>query len=513
MAAALGGLDVLVFTGGVGEHAPAVRAAAVAGLPFLGVELDPAANAAADPDDGDPPGVCDVGRAGRRRPCSRGHRPRGPRDRPGRARPADVTLRRCLPDAMAGAPDGAERRRQRQFPNPAPTTRETAVRRAAAPGGAPGAPGPPPRRRRPAPATARPTGPPRSRPTSCASPPAGHPLVQPGRADPVGPEGRRHLGVRLVPRQARAAVVPAPGRRPARSGDAAADCGSTTWPTPATGSRPPPPWPTTRPGPSSWTSTGSTDPLPRGQLLVLGGDEVYPAASTEGYENRLEGPWRAALPWTPPLDPDDPAHPRLYAVPGNHDWYDGLTGFLRMFGQGRWIGGWRTRQTRSYFAVQLPAPLVAVGGRHPVRRAHRRAAARLLRVGGRRALPARRPHHPGHAGADVDPARARARRLPQPRLLREGGARPRASSTCGSRSPATCTTTPGTSRSTPADVGRGPEDHRRRRRRVPAPHPRPAEATATIAVNPDDPATVDLRAGGLALPVGAAGRACCRCSR
>ena len=94
--------------------------------------------------------------------------------------------------------------------------------------------------------------------------------------------------------------------------------------------------------------------LPRGRLLVLGGDEVYPAASTEGYVSRLEGPWRAALPWTPPEDPDDPAHPRLYAVPGNHDWYDGLTGFLRMFGQGRWIGGWRTRQTRSYFAVQLP---------------------------------------------------------------------------------------------------------------------------------------------------------------
>lgn len=99
---------------------------------------------------------------------------------------------------------------------------------------------------------------------------------------------------------------------------------------------------------------GVATPLPRGRLLVLGGDEVYPAASTEGYETRLEGPWRAALPWTPPDDPYDPAHPRLYAVPGNHDWYDGLTGFLRMFGQGRWIGGWRTQQTRSYFAVQLP---------------------------------------------------------------------------------------------------------------------------------------------------------------
>lgn len=96
-----------------------------------------------------------------------------------------------------------------------------------------------------------------------------------------------------------------------------------------------------------------TGPLPRGDILVFGGDEVYPAASTEGYENRLEGPWRAALPWTDPA-PVDPPHPTAYAVPGNHDWYDGLTGFLRLFGQNRWIGGWLTNQTRSYFAVKLP---------------------------------------------------------------------------------------------------------------------------------------------------------------
>jgi acetate kinase len=47
MVAALGGLDALVFTGGVGEHAPDVRAAGAAGLAFLGVELDDARNAAA----------------------------------------------------------------------------------------------------------------------------------------------------------------------------------------------------------------------------------------------------------------------------------------------------------------------------------------------------------------------------------------------------------------------------------------------------------------------------------
>jgi acetate kinase len=40
MVASLGGLDALVFTGGVGEKAPTVRAAAVAGLGFLGVAID-----------------------------------------------------------------------------------------------------------------------------------------------------------------------------------------------------------------------------------------------------------------------------------------------------------------------------------------------------------------------------------------------------------------------------------------------------------------------------------------
>jgi acetate kinase len=44
MVAALGGLDALVFTGGVGEHQPAVRAAAGAGLGFLGVDIDSEAN-------------------------------------------------------------------------------------------------------------------------------------------------------------------------------------------------------------------------------------------------------------------------------------------------------------------------------------------------------------------------------------------------------------------------------------------------------------------------------------
>jgi acetate kinase len=50
MTAALGGLDTLVFTGGVGERAAAIRAEAAGGLGFLGVAIDAAANDAADDD-------------------------------------------------------------------------------------------------------------------------------------------------------------------------------------------------------------------------------------------------------------------------------------------------------------------------------------------------------------------------------------------------------------------------------------------------------------------------------
>jgi hypothetical protein len=88
---------------------------------------------------------------------------------------------------------------------------------------------------------------------------------------------------------------------------------------------------------------------PRGRVLVMGGDEVYPTASREEYEHRFRGPYTAALPWAPPG-----SAPHLYAIPGNHDWYDGLTNFGRFFCNGRWIGGWRTCQRRSYFGLQLP---------------------------------------------------------------------------------------------------------------------------------------------------------------
>ena len=57
MAASLGGLDVLAFTGGVGERSAAVRALAADGLGFLGMMLDPTAN-------GDGPEDREIGAAG-----------------------------------------------------------------------------------------------------------------------------------------------------------------------------------------------------------------------------------------------------------------------------------------------------------------------------------------------------------------------------------------------------------------------------------------------------------------
>jgi hypothetical protein len=90
--------------------------------------------------------------------------------------------------------------------------------------------------------------------------------------------------------------------------------------------------------------------LPRAQILILGGDQVYPAPSVDGYDDRLIGPYRAAFPF-----PEKGSQADMYSLPGNHDWYDGLTNFLRIFCQQKDIGGWQLRQQRSYFAIKLPA--------------------------------------------------------------------------------------------------------------------------------------------------------------
>jgi acetate kinase len=49
LAAALGGLDALVFTAGIGENAAPIRERVVQGAAWLGITLDSAANAAGGP--------------------------------------------------------------------------------------------------------------------------------------------------------------------------------------------------------------------------------------------------------------------------------------------------------------------------------------------------------------------------------------------------------------------------------------------------------------------------------
>lgn len=95
-------------------------------------------------------------------------------------------------------------------------------------------------------------------------------------------------------------------------------------------------------------SDGSTCLTKRGDLLVFGGDQVYPVADRKQYRERLSLPYEAALCRT------ESPHPHAYAIPGNHDWYDSLVSFTRLFCQKRWFGGWQTNQSRSYFALKLP---------------------------------------------------------------------------------------------------------------------------------------------------------------
>ncbi|KAB2904945.1 MAG: hypothetical protein F9K40_06795, partial [Kofleriaceae bacterium] len=69
--------------------------------------------------------------------------------------------------------------------------------------------------------------------------------------------------------------------------------------------------------------------LPRGRMLVVGGDTAYPVADKTALCER----WQAPLVWAS-RQPDSarPASPLpVFAIPGNHDYYDALDGFGRQF--------------------------------------------------------------------------------------------------------------------------------------------------------------------------------------
>ncbi|MFZ5890229.1 MAG: hypothetical protein ACOY0T_04095 [Myxococcota bacterium] len=71
---------------------------------------------------------------------------------------------------------------------------------------------------------------------------------------------------------------------------------------------------------------GETLRLPRGEMLLFGGDTAYPVATAQEITNRMLVPFNRAI------ERIGAGSPRvLLGIPGNHDWYDGLDGFARMF--------------------------------------------------------------------------------------------------------------------------------------------------------------------------------------
>lgn len=72
--------------------------------------------------------------------------------------------------------------------------------------------------------------------------------------------------------------------------------------------------------------SGEFMPAPRGEILLFGGDTAYPVATAQEITNRVIVPFNQVLEALPPGPPRV-----LLGIPGNHDWYDGLDGFARMF--------------------------------------------------------------------------------------------------------------------------------------------------------------------------------------
>ena len=75
---------------------------------------------------------------------------------------------------------------------------------------------------------------------------------------------------------------------------------------------------------------GVDDPLPRGEILFLGGDGVYPTANSKRYDDQLVTPYRMAFKagvaaGPSPVDSELAERPHIFALPGNHDW---LTAWL-----------------------------------------------------------------------------------------------------------------------------------------------------------------------------------------
>ncbi len=136
---------------------------------------------------------------------------------------------------------------------------------------------------------------------------------------------------------------------------------------------------------------GDKKVLPRGDILLIGGDLAYPGPTEDAFEKRFFRTFEDAM--APPpsfrrskiatnklnisvrgwdekkcfekkeaaksLDATNvDMHtnymgPSAFVIPGNHDWYDGLATYTRFILCRDFLGGWCMPQQRSYFAIKL----------------------------------------------------------------------------------------------------------------------------------------------------------------
>ncbi len=92
--------------------------------------------------------------------------------------------------------------------------------------------------------------------------------------------------------------------------------------------------------------------LPRGDVLLFGGDTAYPVATGEEIARRVVAPWNEVL---RERGEDGDGRRVLLGIAGNHDWYDGLDGFGRLFRR-------RPIDPKEESAGVLPARRPGVGG-------------------------------------------------------------------------------------------------------------------------------------------------------
>jgi hypothetical protein len=71
---------------------------------------------------------------------------------------------------------------------------------------------------------------------------------------------------------------------------------------------------------------GNEIEVPRGELLLFGGDTAYPVATSNEIHDRVIVPFNRVL-----ATRRDDVRRVIMGIPGNHDWYDGLDGFGRLF--------------------------------------------------------------------------------------------------------------------------------------------------------------------------------------